>query len=246
MTIAEATEDRLLAGRVIVFQPKTGFRAGTDSVLLSAALDAKPGTEVLEIGCGAGAALFCAAIRLPDARFVGVDRDAAMLNLAGRGIEANRLESRTSIERVDAGALPRDWENTYDQVFSNPPFFEPSRTSPPGDGKTAAYLSDIGLDAWIKAMLFAAKPRAPITLIHRAAELARILSVLEPRSGEITVLPVRPYPGSEAKRVLVRARKGLRPGPARLLAGLDLHAAKGAELTERAGRILAGDAFHWL
>ena len=240
------TEDRLLGGQVTLFQPRKGFRAGTDSVLLAAALDGGLKGEALEIGCGAGAALFCAAHRLAEAQFTGVEVDANMVDLAHRGIEANDVTGRVQVLGGDAGDLPGDWENRFDLVYSNPPFFEPGRASPPGAGKAGAYTQSLTLDKWLKAMLFTAGPRAPIVLIHRAAELAGILAGLDRRAGEITVLPVKPYPGAEAKRVIIKARKGLRRGDVRLLDGLVLHREKGGPLTERAEAIMQGEALEWL
>ena len=43
-------EDQYLNGRVTVFQPVKGYRAGTDAVMLAAAVDAKAGS----IGYGTG------------------------------------------------------------------------------------------------------------------------------------------------------------------------------------------------
>jgi len=78
-------------------------------------------------------------------------------------------------------------------------------------------------------MLFALRPKGTFVMVHRAADLARILSVIERQTGEITVLPIHSYPGAEAKRVLVRARKGLRSGPMRLLEPRYLYDEKGGE-----------------
>ncbi|MEL6725805.1 MAG: hypothetical protein AAFP24_12360, partial [Pseudomonadota bacterium] len=101
----------------------------------------------------------------------------------------------------------------------------------PGAGKDAAFLESVTLKDWINAMLFALKPKGTIILVHRAADLARILSILQRQSGEITVLPIHSYPGEDAKRVLVRARKGLRPGPLRLLEPRYLYTEKGGPRT---------------
>jgi tRNA1(Val) A37 N6-methylase TrmN6 len=61
----ETREDRLLGGRVRLLQPLKGYRAATDPVLLAAAVAARPGQRVLDLGCGAGAAVFCLAARVP-------------------------------------------------------------------------------------------------------------------------------------------------------------------------------------
>ena len=236
------TVDDFLSGRVQVVQPEKGFRAGTDSVLLAAALNAGARGEALEIGCGAGGALLPAAWRVQGMQFTGLERDLPSAALAVEGAAINNLEDRVTIVEGDAGNLPVEWENRFDLVFSNPPFFEAGKIMEPGQGKQNAYIETLSLKDWLSGMLFAVRPKGTIIMIHRAAELARILSILERRSGEITVLPIRSAPGEEAKRVLVRARKGLRPGPLKLLAGIDLYEARGGERSKILEAIAADGA----
>lgn len=229
---AETTVDDFLSGRVQVVQPAKGFRAGTDSVLLAAALPSELKGQALELGCGAGGALLPAAWRLPEVQFTGLERDLPMAALAVEGVAINNLEQRVRIVEGDACDLSAEWENSFDLVFSNPPFFEAGAIQEPGEGKQEAYVESLSLKDWLSAMLFATRPKGTIVLIHRAADLARILSVLERRAGEITVLPIRSCPGEDAKRVIVRARKGLRPGAMRLLAGIDLYMSRGGERSD--------------
>ncbi|MEO9969440.1 MAG: methyltransferase [Hyphomonadaceae bacterium] len=241
------TEDFLLGGKLCLYQPEQGFRASTDSILLGAALAHLTRIETgLELGCGVGGALFPAAFHLPDTKFSAIEADAEAVDLAQRGIEQNSWTERIDLRKGNIQALVPALENRFDLVFSNPPFFEASRTTPPGFGKTDAYLESLPLDGWLKAMLFAAKPKAHVVLIHRAAELARILQRLDKQGGEIRVLPIRPHPGSEASRILVSARKGLKRGRVRLLSGLDLHTSKGGDLTSRAAEIMNGAPLEWV
>lgn len=223
------TVDDFYSGRLKVYQPEQGFRAGTDSLLLASALDRFTEGEVLEVGCGAGGALLPAAHRLKRARFTGLELDPQMIELAELGIDANGFRDRIALAHRSADDVPDDWQNRFDLVFSNPPFFELGAIQLPGDGKQAAYLESITLKAWINAMLFALRPKGTFVMVHRAADLARILSVIERQTGEITVLPIHSYPGADAKRVLVRARKGLRSGPLRLLEPRYLYDEKGGE-----------------
>ena len=55
----ETTDNAFLGGRVQLLQPRRGYRAGVDPVLLAAAVAARPGEAVLELGCGVGTALLC-------------------------------------------------------------------------------------------------------------------------------------------------------------------------------------------
>lgn len=244
--MSEVTEDAFFGGKVTVFQPKTGFRAGTDSVLLAAALDHTMQGEALDLGCGAGGALLPVSYRVPGIAITGLERDSAMAALARRGVDANGVQDRVTIVDGDAGDLPADWENRFHLVFSNPPFFEAGAIQPPGEGKAAAYLESLNLKNWIGAMLFALKPKGTLVMIHRAADLARILSPLERRAGEITVMPVRSFPGDDAKRVIIRARKGLRPGPLRLLTGIDLYESRGGARSDLMTRVAGeGAGLEW-
>lgn len=226
------THDCVYDGRVSIIQPAQGFRAGTDSLLLAAGLNAESAGRALEIGCGAGGALLPAAYRLPKTRFTGLEIDADMAALARKGVTENQYEARVEVVDGDAGSIPQDWQNHFDTVFSNPPFFAPGTIQAPGAGKEQAYLGNIDLKDWLNAMLFALRPKGTFLLVHRAADLARILAIIERQTGEITVQPVHAYPNADAKRVLVRARKGLRSGPMRLLEPLYLYQAKGGEHTE--------------
>jgi tRNA1(Val) A37 N6-methylase TrmN6 len=241
--LSEVTEDWLLKEQVRIFQPRYGYRAGMDAVLLAASLAAMPGERLLELGCGAGGALLPAAWRLNECHFTGVERDPVMIPCALRGIEANAVSDRVRIISEDVSRLPADWQNMFDQVFSNPPYFEPGRIQPPHEGKANAYLAETSLQDWLKAMLFAVKPKGRITLIHRAGEVGEILSYLLSRAGQIEVFPVRSAPGEPAKRVIVTARKGLRRGEVVIHAGLTMHGKRGdSAYTASANAVFAGAA----
>jgi tRNA1Val (adenine37-N6)-methyltransferase len=246
MTVApDITRDAFLNGAVTVLQPAAGYRAGLDAVLLAATIEAAPGSTVLEAGCGAGAALLCAARRLDGVSFTGIERDGAMAELARQGVALNGLGDRVSVETGDVSERVAERENAFDQAFANPPYFEPGTIRSPAEGRSAAYLAEAPLRAWILFLHHVTRPGGRITLVHRAAALADVLELLNGRSGEIEVLPVRPAPGAAAHRVLVRARKGLRRGPVRLYDGLALHDAAGGPLTARAAAVLAGGALEW-
>ena len=238
------TEDTVLGGKVKLFQPERGFRAGTDSLLLAAAISLPDGGHALEIGCGCGGALLPAAWRNTEARFTGLEVDPEMTALAKRGAMANGVAMRVRAETGEASTWVRERENMFDLVFSNPPYFQPGTIKPTGTEKETAYITPLTTDEWIKAMLHVAKPKAPIILIHRAAELAALLSALDRRAGEITVLPIYSKPGEPAKRILVRARKGLRRGETRLLEPVYQYGADG-EVTPFLKSVRRGDPIDW-
>ncbi|MBA3069546.1 MAG: methyltransferase domain-containing protein [Hyphomonas sp.] len=242
--MSATTTDTVYQGRVTLVQPEQGFRAGFDSLALAAALPALDAGAALELGCGCGGALLPAAFRLPGLSFTGVEQAAGMAALAQDGAGLNGFGGRVQIETGEASDWVRAHENRFDLVFANPPYFEPGKISEPGAGKAGAYIESLSLDGWIKAMLHAAKPRAPVILIHRAAELARLLAQLDRQAGEITVLPIASKAGEPARRILVRGRKGLKRGPLTLLPPLVSHDADGAR-TPAAQAIVEGRPIAW-
>ncbi|WP_291204565.1 methyltransferase [Hyphomonas sp.] len=243
--MSATTQDTVYQGRVTLVQPAAGFRAGFDSLALAAALPALTRGEALELGCGCGGALLPAAFRLPGVSFTGVEQAAETAELARAGAGLNGFGARVSIETGEASTFVQGQENRFDLVFANPPYFEPGKISAPGEGKAGAYIESLPLEGWVKAMLFAAKPRAPVVMIHRAAELARLLAQLDRQAGEITVLPLASKAGEAARRVLVRARKGLKRGPLTLLAPLVTHEVDGSARTAAAQGIVEGQAIEW-
>lgn len=239
----DVTENRLLGGRLALLQSARGYRAGMDAALLAAACDAAPGARVLEAGCGPGAALLSAAIRHPDVRFTGLERDLAAADLARRNVQANGLETRVDVVEGDVGApFPRLGLPVFDAAFANPPFFDdPNALRAPDPAKRQAWMAEGGLGVWTGFLLKAVREGGAITIIHRADRLADLLALLAPKAGSFQIRPIHPHADAPAKRVIVRALKTGK-APLRLLPPLVLHPREGAKHTPRAEAILRGEA----
>lgn len=221
-----------------MLQPRNGYRAAIDPVLLAAAIPAKPGQACLELGVGAGAASLCLLARCPDIALTGLELDPDQAELAVRNAQANGRADRLCVVVGDAakppGTIPR---NHFDHVFMNPPYLEASRHDAPENAKRAsAHMEEGGgLQDWIAQAGKLLKQRGMLTLIHRADRLDQILISLSPAFGGIVVFPLWPRAGEDAKRVIVQAVKGGK-SPLRMLCGLVLHAQ--AAYTQEADEVL--------
>ena len=234
--------DHFLGGRVAAWQPVSGFRSGTDAVLLAAAVPALPGQTLLDLGCGAGVAGLCAAART-GARVTGLEREPTYAALARR----NGLE----VVEGDVGAMPAALRALrFDHVMTNPPFYDRGRGSrAPDPLREAALGEDVPLADWLDAALRRLAPRGTVSVVLAASRLADALGALEGRAGSVRVLPVAPHADEAARRVVLRAQKGGR-APLILLPPLILHRGDGEvhgagssdTHTERAGAILRGGA----
>lgn len=241
MTMAGTVTDRFLNGRLMLAQPQHGYRAAMDPVLLAAAIPSvRPGEQVLDLGSGIGAALYCYGARVPEAHLAGIEIDAETADLARANAEANGLAVRTTILTGDILSPPADLvPGTYHQVFANPPYMDASTgDASPIEGRARSNVEgEARLKDWIAALLKFARPKGGIALIHRADRIDEILSRLHGKAGDITVIPLWPRNGSAAKRVIVRARKGVRGG-AILHPGLVLHGEGDVRYTDAASAIL--------
>jgi tRNA1(Val) A37 N6-methylase TrmN6 len=222
----ELTHDRLLAGRVALSQPKHGYRAAVDPVLLAAAVPLKDGARALELGCGAGAAALCLLARVPGGRVVGLEQQPMLVRLARDNVAANGAAERFAVHTGDLldppGAIAA---GSFDHAFANPPYLAAGTADAPADPLRAAANVEgaARLPDWIAALARATKRGGTLTVIHRADRLPELLAALDRVAGALVTFPLWPAAGKPAKRVLVQGRVGV-GGPASLGAGLTLHA----------------------
>ncbi|QIE57171.1 methyltransferase [Pikeienuella piscinae] len=216
------TEDALLGGLVRLLQPRAGYRAATDPVLLAAASAAKPGARVLDAGCGAGAAMLCLAARVPGLETHGLELQPPYAGLARRNADLNGVAA--AIWDGDLFGPPAELRRIgFDIVMTNPPYFDAFGAPSPDPGRDAARRATGGRSAaeWTAAAVARLRSGGRFATIHLAAKLPEILAGLA-GAGDIAVLPLQSRAGRDAKRVIVTARKGAR-GPFRIAPPLIIH-----------------------
>lgn len=221
MALSETTEDALLGGRVRLLQPRSGYRAATDPVLLAAAARARPGETVLDLGCGGGAASLCLAARVPGLGLTGLEIQPAYLALAAENARLNGV-AMSLFEGDVASPPPPLRQHNFDHAIMNPPWFVSAAATPaPDSGRDTAHRGG-PLAPWFGCALSRLKPGGWLTVIQRAERLAEMLGLLGSHAGDVAILPVSAREGRPAKRVILTARKGAK-GPLRLLAPLVMH-----------------------
>jgi len=94
------------------------YLLGRDELI--AGLDPPPHAKVLEIGCGTGRNLVCAARHWPSIRGYGVDVSTEMLATARRAIAHARLDARIAVAQADATRLDPEalfGVGKFDRIF---------------------------------------------------------------------------------------------------------------------------------
>lgn len=236
---ADLTDDAFLGGRLQVLQPRKGFRAGLDAVMLAAAVPARPRQFACDLGSGVGTAGLCLAARVEGVHVMAVDIDAPMLELASRNAARNGRAGTFAVLEADlsgrARSLPRQH---FHHVLTNPPFHdEASGTSAPERRKASA--KEIGADGlrhWLRLARAITRPGGTVSAILPPGQLPVALEALSPHGRGVTVIPLWPRAGVPAKRLVLTVRTNA-AAPLVMAPGLLLHG-PGGKPTPEAEQIL--------
>lgn len=226
------TRDAFLGGRLHLYQPTEGYRAGLDAVLLSAAVAAEPGQRVLELGCGVGTAILCLGTRVPGLALTGVEREPRFAALARRNGGA-ALE----VVEADIADLPLDLrQRQFDHVLANPPYYDRAASVASGNpAREAAHGAQTPLAEWVRVAARRLAPKGQAHFIHRIESLPEMIRALPHEMGGIEVLPLAARPGRAPDRMILRARKNGRGAfclhPTLILHEGASHAADAGELS---------------
>jgi tRNA1(Val) A37 N6-methylase TrmN6 len=201
------TADRFLGGRLEILQPEHGYRAGIDPVLLAAAVPARAGEHVLDLGCGVGTVLACLAARVEGVVLTGLEIQPAYADLARRNAKANGLSFE--VVEGDVAAMPAGLRaQTFDHVVMNPPYWDGAARTPSADpGREMALAGTEAEALWCDAALRRLKPGGVLTMIHPPQTLPKVLAALSGRAA-LTIRPLQPREGRDASRIVLHARKG--------------------------------------
>jgi tRNA1(Val) A37 N6-methylase TrmN6 len=218
----QVTVDGFLGGQLRLAQPKTGYRAGIDPVLLAAACPAKSGQEVLELGCGVGVASLCLGRRVPGLALNGVEILGEYAQIARENAARNDIEF--DVRQGDVSARPTPFfDRSFHHVIMNPPYFAAEASSiSPEAGRASGRSEQVALSRWVDMAAKRLRPKGYLTVIQRAERLPDLLAALEGCLGSIVVQPLAPRSGRPAHLILLRARKSGRAA-FQLLSAQSLH-----------------------
>ncbi len=213
-----------------------------DSVMLAAAVPAKPRERVCDLGLGAGTASLCLAARVADLRFTGVELEPELAELARANAARNALEA-FDVFVADVLQRPRQLpRQSFDHVMTNPPFHDIARGTRAPDAAKARATSAAakGLGEWLRFARALAKPSGWVTAILPPDQLSVALASLAPNGLGTEIFPLWPKAGEGAKRLIIRIRMNSR-APLRLLPGLILHRTDGRPTQEAEGILRRGE-----
>ncbi len=219
----DRTLDAFHRGAFWLVQPREkGHRAGTDAMMLAAAVPSNFSGELVDFGAGAGAAGLAVASRCSNARVLLAERAAEMAAFAQATLDhtANahlRPRARVLVADVALSGHQRNAaglaDNAFDFTIMNPPFNGADDRPSPDMLRREAHVMEPDLwERWIRSAAAVTRPRGGLAVIARPASLPAILAAIQGRFGGAQILPIQPKAESPAIRVVLRAWRGSRGG----------------------------------
>lgn len=203
----DITLDKFLGGRLLIKQPKSGYRAGIDPVMLAASVPAVSGQSVLELGCGVGVASLCLGARVGGLSLTGVELQSEYADLARDNAHENSIP--LAVTTADLTNLPEPLRSEhFDHVIMNPPYFDRSSTvKAQNEGREIAMGEGTSLEAWVKVAAKRLRPKGYVSFIFRTERFPDLLAALPNSLGSVQLIPIHARPGRPSELFLMRARK---------------------------------------
>ena len=197
---------------VKIIQANEGYRFSVDAILLEDFITAKPLEKGIELGTGSGIISILLAKRLENTEITAVEIQKALTERAMRNIELNDLKEKINVLSMDMRDLRKEFPaNSFDFVFSNPPFRKPEtgRISTDKERAIARHEIEINLPDLVSTAAYLLKHNGRFYMIYHPFRLAELVSLLrESRLEPKRMRFVHSRQGEEAKMVMIEAVKG--------------------------------------
>jgi tRNA1Val (adenine37-N6)-methyltransferase len=212
--LMDITRDYFYNGKVLLLQPKKGYRASVDSCLLTyfISLSTKQPFKCVELGIGSGllgiGLVMAGCVR----EVTGIEIQKELFDLVRQNIKENMLESSISVFQMDIrdSALPNMIGNS-DIAVMNPPFWKAAEGRIPCDlQKQIACHETCGeLEDWISVSGKLLKRKGRLFLVYPVRRMEQLFKALaQYQFSPQKICFVHPFRNSKAELLLLEARRG--------------------------------------
>ena len=208
----EFTKDSFLGGGIRIWQPKKGYRAGIDPILLAATVNVSAGQKVLDLGCGVGTASFAIGYRVKNVELYGIEIQKVFADLADLNSKENGIELQVECTNISDLSSNITGKN-FDHVIANPPYFD-RKSSVRGINfsKEKSFGDTRPISEWLKVAAKRAKPKGFVHFILRSDRLIEIFTNMPNSLGSLVITPVISRKNENAKLTILHAKKNGRAG----------------------------------
>ena len=208
----EFTKDSFLGGGIRIWQPKKGYRAGIDPILLAASVNVSAGQKVLDLGCGVGTASFAIGYRVKNVELYGIEIQKVFADLADLNSKENGIEFQVECSNI-SNLSSNITSKNFDHVIANPPYFD-RKSSVRGINvsKEKSFGDTRPISEWLKVAAKRAKPKGFVHFIVRSDRLMEIFTNMPNSLGSLVITPVISRKNENAKLTILHAKKNGRAG----------------------------------
>ena len=208
----EFTKDSFLGGGIRIWQPKKGYRAGIDPILLAATVNVSAGQKVLDLGCGVGTASFAIGYRVKNVELYGIEIQKVFADLADLNSKENGIELQVECSNI-SNLSSNITSKNFDHVIANPPYFD-RKSSVRGINlsKEKSFGDTLPISEWLKVAAKRAKPKGFVHFIVRSDRLMEIFTNMPNSLGSLVITPVISRKNENAKLTILHAKKNGRAG----------------------------------
>ncbi|MBN2345339.1 MAG: methyltransferase [Candidatus Aminicenantes bacterium] len=238
MSELQTTNDTFYHGKVVIKQPRKGYRFAVDSPILAAFLP-RSTRPALEVGCGVGVVSLLALFKRKFPAVTGIEIQEALYRLALANAAANGFKGRFHVIRGDFTRIHAGIRDVQ-TIFCNPPFFKASqgRVSPDPSIRLARFEVRLSLPSLLRGCAACLARRGKLFLIYPFSRRGELLAEAEANGLFPTRMRlVRSLAGASPDRFLVQLEKTA--APCRRGKTLILFRSRGV-YTPEMERILAG------
>ncbi len=203
----DVTRNAIRRGRLLISQPRHGYRFNVDSVIL-AGFACPPEPRVCDLGTGTGILGLWLALEGAE-HVVGLELQPELAELARANAEDNDLADRFEVVRDDLRLFGSGSRSaSFNQVVSNPPFapFGKGRVDSNRQRALAKHEIAMELDDLMAAAARLLMTGGRLDLIHRADREGELLESAEKHGlSPVRLRRVVPHPRRPPARILLRA-----------------------------------------
>ncbi len=207
--------DDLLTHELKIIQSHEVFCFSMDAVLLGRFASVPKRGRIIDLCTGNGAIPLIMSTRSPYARFVGVEIQPRLHDMAQRNVELNGLGTRIAMHLGDVKEAAKDFGyGQFDLVTCNPPYM-PAKSGEQNENEHLAIARHeilLKLEDVIRVSSQLLKTGGKAALVHRATRLIDIVTLMrqygiEPKRMRL----VHPRRDAEPNMVLIEGVRGGKP-----------------------------------
>ena len=216
MILAGERVDDLQRSGLRIIQKETGFRFGTDAVLLADFAAARRGERVCDMGTGTGVLPLLIAARAEGTTFDAFELQVDVADMAARSVRMNGLEDRIRVHCADcrdaAGVIGHE---VCRLVVTNPPYTASGAglVSPEKTRALSRSDSEVSIEEWMAACGRVLQNGGRLCAVFPAPRFLQLCDAM--RAAHVEPKRVRfvaARASAAPKLVLVEGLKGGRPG----------------------------------